>query len=143
MVVKYRIAEDEPTEATITYTSTTTFTVPASSFTTAPVAGDEVEILQGIGASRCAHITTVTGSTTLTVTVDETITGATSQTAVARFQTWKKLGSYSSQSDELYKLPIDKGNNSVWVQFKVWILWTGKDELYDLTISNKFNEAIE
>lgn len=144
IVIKYRTKEDEPTEATITYTSTTTFTVPTASFTTAPAVGDEVEIIQGIGAGRTAHITVVTTSApNYAITVDETITGATTQTAKARFQTWKKIGSYNAQTDDFIKFPITEGNTSTWIQFKVWMLWTGKNELYDLTISNKVNEVIE
>jgi hypothetical protein len=145
IVLKARTEEDEPTEATITYTSTTTFTVAASAFTTAPVEGDEVEILQGVGAGRCAHITAVTGTTTLTITVDETITGATTQTTKARFQTWKKLGSYNAQTDDFFKLPVDQSQlgASPWFQIKAWILWTGKNKLSHLIVSNKVNEKIE
>lgn len=145
MVIKARISENEPVEATITYTSTTTFTVPTSSFSVAPADGDEVEILQGIGAGRTAHIsgTPTSGGGSYTVTVDEVITGATTQTAIARFQTWKKLGAYNTQTDDFFKFPIDIGNESVWMQFKVWILWTGKDELHSVIISQSPNEKIE
>ena len=144
IVVKYRTEEDEPTEATITYATTTTLTVPTASFTTAPVVGDEIEILQGVGAGRCCHITIIaTNGANYEITVDETITGATTQTAKARFQTWQKIDSYNSQSDEIFPCPITEGNTSVWVQFKVWILWTGKNELYDCIISNSTNEEID
>jgi hypothetical protein len=145
IVIKARTIEDEPIEATITYLNTTSFTVSASSFTTAPLVGDEVEIIQGVGAGRCAHITSVSGTTTLTIVVDETITGATTQTAIARFQTWKKLGSYNSESDDFFPCPIDSSliGSTPWIQFKVWILWTGRDELHDLIISSKANQAIE
>lgn len=145
IVIKARNIENESTEATITYVNTTSFTVAASNFTIAPVVGDEVEILQGVGAGRCTHITAVSGTTTLTITVDETITGVTTQTAIARFQTWKKLGSYNAQTDDFSKLPIqsDQLGASTWIQFKVWILWTGKNKLSSLIISSKVNEAIE
>lgn len=145
VVVKARTEDDVSTEATITYVDTTSFTVLASAFTTNPVAGDEVEILQGVGAGRCAHVTSVAGTTTLTIVVDETITGATTQTAKARFQTWKKLGSYNAQVDDFFKVPIDLSllGASPWIQFKVWILWTGKNEIYDNIISSKVQEAIE
>lgn len=145
IVVKARTKDTDSTEATITYTSTTTFTVPTASFSTAPVVGDEVEILQGVGAGRTAHISSVTTSApNYVVTVDETITGATTQTAIARFQTWKKLGSFSDQTKPFLKFPVssDTGANP-WVQFKVWILWTGKNEIYDAIISQKVSENIE
>lgn len=146
IVVKYRVDEDEPTEATITYTSTTTFTVPTSSFTTAPVVGDEVEILQGVGGGRCAHISAISsGGGNYTVTVDETITGATTQTAKARFQTWRKITSFSGQNDRFKDFPLDniKCGASPWVQFKIWFLWTGDNELYDLITAESVNQKIE
>lgn len=145
VVIKARTEDDTPTEATITYTSTTTFTVLASNFATNPAVGDEVEILQGVGAGRTAHITAVSGTTTLTITVDETITGATTQTSKARFQTWKKVGTYNAQTDDFYKVPFDMSQlgSSPWIQVKVWILWTGKNEIADLIISNKGQELIE
>lgn len=145
IIIKARTKEDKSTEATITYVNTTSFTVLASAFTTNPVAGDEVEILQGVGAGRTAHITAVAGTTTLTITIDETITGATTQTAKARFQTWVKLGSYNAQNDDFCKFPIQSNQlgSSPWIQFKVWFLWTGENELYDLIIANKVAEAIE
>lgn len=135
-VIKYRTEEDEPSEATITYASTTTFTSSVTGF----AVGDEVEIIQGVGAGRTAHITDITGTT---FTIDETITGATTQTAKARFQSWKKISSYNAQTDDFLKFPITEGNTSTWIQFKVWILWTGKNEIYDLIISSGVNEAIE
>lgn len=143
IVVKYRTTEDDPVEATITYTSTTTFTVPTSPFTTAPAAGDEIEILQGVGAGRTAHIsgTPTSGGGNYTITVDETITGATTQTAKARFQTWKKLGSYNAQTDDIFEVPIS--DNSVWCQIKVWLLWTGVNEIYDLTVGSSANQPIK
>ncbi len=146
IVIKARNIENASTEATITYVNTTSFTVPTASFSTAPVVGDEVEILQGVGAGRTAHITNVaTSAPNYVITVDETITGATTQTAKARFETWVKLGSYNKQIDQFFKIPIQSNElgASPWIQLKVWFLWTGKNELYDLIISSKKNEIIE
>lgn len=149
IVFKARNREEEATEATITYTSTTTFTVPTASFTTAPAVGDEVEILQGVGAGRCAHLTVVTtNGSNYEVTVDETITGATTQTAKARFQTWKKIFAFTQSDDsarDILDSPIDLSQfgASPWLQVKVWGLLTGKNEISSLIISNKAQEAIE
>lgn len=144
IIVKYRTNEDEATEATITYTSTTTLTVPTASFTTAPLVGYEIEIIQGVGAGRTAHITAITtNGSNYEITIDETITGATTQTAKAKFQDWTKIDTFNSQTEDVFKLPVDKGNTSIFVQFKVWFLWTGKNQLYDLIVSSKVNEAIE
>lgn len=134
IVVKYRTEEDEPTEGAITWASTTTFTSAVTGY----AVGDEVEIIRGVGSGRCAHITDITGTT---YTLDETITGATTQTATARFQKWKKIASYNAQTDEWWPFPLSV--SSVWIQFKVWILWTGKNEIHDLTLSNKASQKIE
>lgn len=146
LIVKARSNETEPVEATITYTSTTTLTVPTASFTTAPAVGDEIDIIQGTGAGRTAHITVITTSApNYVITVDETITGATTQTAKARFQKWVKLGSYNAQTDSFIKLPIQSSDIGAgdWIQFKIWFLCTGRDQIDDIIISSKANEEIE
>lgn len=145
IVISARTEENDPVEATITYVNTTSFTVLASAFTTNPVAGESVEILTGTGAGRSMHITAVSGTTTLTITVDETITGATTQTAKARFHNFKKLGSYSAQTDNFFKLPIDSSlvGSTPWIQLKLWILWTGDNKINSLIVSSKPNETIE
>ena len=143
IVVKYRTEDDAFTEATITYASTTTFTVTLAAADRALVVGDEVEVVQGIGAGRTAHITVISGAhaASQTITVDETITGATTQTAKARFQTWKKIASYNSQSDEMQNFPVPEGSN--FVQFKIWMLWTGKNEVHDMFLANKVRKPVE
>lgn len=149
IVVKYRVTEVEPVIATITWTSTSTFTVPNSSidislYWTAGTGG-EVEVLNGIGAGKCSHITNaVNNAGTWTVTVDETYTSA-SGTAVARFQLWKKLGSITYSNPTPNGVTYDQegiGDVTNWVQFKVWMLFTGRDELEKLLIINQdFNPA--
>jgi len=144
IVVKYRITEVEPVIATITWTSTTTFTVANSSvdvslyWTTGT--GGEVEVLNGIGAGKCSHITSaVNNAGTWTVTVDETYTGA-SGTAIARFQSWKKLGVITYSNPTPNGVTFDQegiGDVSNWIQFKIWALFTGRDELEKLLIINQ------
>jgi len=148
VVVKARNEFDEPVEATITFNSSTTqFTVPTSSFTTAPAVGDEIEIIAGaVGAGLCAHITEITTSgSDYVVTIDEVVSGAVAQTAKARFMTWVKLGSYSAQTDNFFKLPFDssKLGSSPLVQLKFWIVWTGGNAIANIIISNSPQEKIE
>ena len=142
IVCKYRTEEDESVEATITYASTTTFSVPTASFSTAPAVGDEIEILRGIGAGRTAHLTVVTtNGANYDCTVDETITGAVGQTATGRFQSWRKIASFSNQTDDIAEFPI--GDTSNWIQFRIFFLWTGKNELHGLTVGHTANQKIE
>lgn len=133
IILKTRTVEADPTEATITYTSTTTFTTTTD--ISAYAVGDEIEFIQGVGAGRTAHITNITGSGTYTVTVDETITGATTQTAKVRFGKWNKVGTISGQTLQFSEFAIPKDNQSnVMIQCKVCFLFTGKNEMYSLAI---------
>jgi len=136
IVVKFRTTDVAPTEATITWTATNTFTTTTdiSAYWTAGTGG-EVEILQGVGAGICSHITNISVSGgTFTVTVDTAHLGATG-TAKARFQAWIKSDSYASQLDTYKDFSI--GRKSNWVQLKIWGLWTGKNEIEKLIILNE------
>ncbi len=143
IAVKYRTYEQDFVEASITWTSTTTFTVlnsavDVSSYWTSGVGG-EVEIVNGVGGGKCSHITNaVNNAGTWTVTVDETYTGATGS-ARARFQIWKKLTAITYNNPTSSGVTFDQGSMgdlTNWVQFKVWMLFTGKDEIERMLIIN-------
>lgn len=138
IIPKYRTEEQDPVEATITWTSTTTFTVSDSSVTLANYwtvgTGGEVEIMQGIGAGKCAHITKVVSTAGVsTVTLDETFVSA-SGTAKARFQNWKKISVISPNNQAFNSDTISKP--STWIQFKVCMLFTGRNEIERFIITN-------
>ncbi len=140
IVTKYRVYEADPLEVTITWVNTTSFTTTTdvTGYWTSGVGG-EVEIVAGIGSGKCSHITSiVNNSGTYTVTVDETYTGA-SGTAKARFQNWKKIDSIGYNNSIESGVTFDQqGLNpqSNWIQFKIWMLFTGKDEIEKLIIIN-------
>src|SRR3990167_2100140 len=128
IIVKYRVLEETATElATITWVDTDTFTTATD---VSGNVGDEVEILQGTGAGGCAHINSVTGSAPYTVNLDETFTGVTTGTAKARVQSWVKAGSYSGQTKNWEKFSLEK--KEPWIQLKICLLWTGKNEIDDI-----------
>lgn len=146
IVVKYKIKET-PTDdfsfegssggldhAVITWVSTTTFTAVLA---TGRAVGDEVEILNGDGAGIIAHITALSatpdGSSTITVTIDETLGTSPSSTAMGRFDTWVKLGTISDDdiTEKLYSIL----RKNPWIQFKI-VLRGGDD------VSPKFKELI-
>lgn len=127
IIIKYRHYKDVPTEITLTWTSTSTFTTTTD---VSAMVGYEVEILQGKGGGKTAHISSVTGSGTYTVTLDDTFTGASSGTAKARVQSWKKSGEITSTTDQNTPLPLG-GNTEPMVQLKVCMQFTGQDEIYD------------
>lgn len=142
IVVKYRTEDSVPTEMAITWTSTSTFTTTTNILAYHPNTlgyGAEVEIQQGQGSGQCAHITNieVTGGV-YTVTLDDTFSTASSGTARAKIQEWKKSSSYSARTDANYDFPI--GVNSEWIQFKIYAVFTGKDEIIKLQLVNTVAE---
>lgn len=134
--LKYRTTEAAATEATITWTSTTTFTTSTSFL---GKEGYEVEITAGVGAGKTAHITQVdvTGAT-YTVTLDETFTSATG-TGKARVQNWTKGGTFTSDTvAQIADFMIDK--TSTWLQVKVCLTVTGKFEIDNVFLINTTNQ---
>jgi hypothetical protein len=138
IVVKYRVNKKELNDVPITFTSTTTFTTTTnvSDF----VADDEVMITQGTGSGKCTHIQSITESSgTYTVTVTDTITGATS-TGIANFSKFQSAGSVDvNDTEQIKKLTISKGGNNHWIDIKVYMEWTGENELDGMTIINSDN----
>ena len=138
IVVKYRTEEDDPTEASITWVDTDTFT------TTTNVSdyeeGDEVQIIQGVGGGKSAHISSISeAGGTYTVDLDDTFTGATTTTAKAFFSKWVKAGEITQPDDkDQYKaLTLMEKNESPWVQFKVCMQFTGANEIYKHRVINQ------
>lgn len=133
IVMKYRTEETDPIYIDITWTSTTTFTTTDTDMI--DIKRDlqnghdfEVAVLRGDGAGMCSHVTNISKSgSTYTVTLDETHTGVTTNQAKVRFQKWKKIGT-TSDTTELYK-ECSVGATSTWIQFKIWCLFTGKQEI--------------
>jgi hypothetical protein len=133
--IKYRTEDDEPTEATITWTDTETFT------TTEDLSdyeeGNEIQVIQGTGSGKLAHIVSITEDTgTYTVALDDTFTGVTgnSKCLVSK---WKLSGDITSEHSEQWKaLPIT-GNVNPYIQFKVGMQFTGKNELYKIRTVNE------
>lgn len=142
IVFKYRLTEDEPTIATITWTSTTTFTTTTNitAYWTSGTGG-EVEILNGTGGGNCAHITNITENAgTYTVTLDTVITGVTNGTAVARFQHWIKLFPEASGLVKSWtQMNIDAFNTEI--QLKGFMTFTGSGEFIKVALFS--NEDIK
>lgn len=139
IVGKYRTTEGVPFEISLTWTSTTTFTT-ATDLTS--YVGYEMEVLQGTGSGWCSHIVSVTGPSAglYTVTVDETYTGASTQTAKARIQNWTKMGSITDQASEVKHFPI--GKTTPRIQIKLCFMWTGDNEVFELSVANKTGQPL-
>lgn len=140
IVLKYRQIEDNPTEISITWSSTNSFTTTTD---LSGNVGDEIEILQGQGGGLCAHITNVTtfGSTYI-VTIDETLANITNgNTAKARLQSWIKIGSITDLTTESKELSFDS-SVSERIQLKVCMLFKGKDQLHRVALINVENQKL-
>lgn len=138
IIVKYAVKDFVSVESTFTWASTTTFNTPTD---LSSYVGYEIEVISGIGAGRMAHITSVVnnGGSGWLITLDETFTGATSSTGYYRLQNWLKLLTINSQVEDFKLTSLDVGA-STWIKFKVWMLFTGKNEVNDLNLINKNNE---
>lgn len=144
LVFKYRTQEDDPVEGTITWVSTTSFTVPNSSVVVSNYwtsgTGGEVEVTQGIGSGHCSHITNaVLSAGTWTVTVDEVYAGATG-TSKARFNTWKKFLSADNTSGSYKDLNFPM-ISTTWIQLKVFVIFTGRKELEEINLQTRGSQT--
>lgn len=130
LVFKYRITKADPTEMTATITSTGTFTTTDANMANYAV-GDEVEVIRGVNGGLCTHITAISlNAGTYTVTVDETMANE-AATMTIRLQKWIKVGEVATDTVSSFKeFSIEKQNS--WVQFKVWMKWTGDNALLAL-----------
>lgn len=149
IVFKYRIIEEDPVVADITWVNTTSFTTTTNISAYGPAAtgfngtqGGEVEFIQGVGSGLCAHITNVSeAGGTYTVTIDETATGATTTTGKARFQKWIKLNPTTAQNQIAQYSQYAVGASSPDIQIKCCMTFTGKDEFTKLALVS--NEDIK
>lgn len=133
IVIKYIKTDIAPVEGTITWLTTSSFNTALnlSGF----VVGDEIEVTQGVGSGFTSHITFIQATDSgYMVSVDETY--PTAITSKARFQQWKKIfsGTYTNLVDLLHFGNIDSSN---WIKVKIWMLFTGNNEIYDMTVENK------
>lgn len=108
--------------------------------------GYEVEILQGKGAGQCLHISQVTNDGGIrTVVMEEDFNGVfdgttVNATSVIRIQNWQKLETQTDQNLNWFRTGIS--SPSTWVQFKVYAIFTGENEIDDLTIFNKHHQNL-
>lgn len=133
IVGKYRTGKKAhlPFIASITWTSTTTFTSTNANFQYA-VVGDEIEGIMGKGASSTAHISAIAeAGGTYTITLEEAI-GFTSGAAKVKVDNFKKLGVISdtnTNQDEFNNFGTEAN-----IQIKTEMRFTGDGEIDDLTI---------
>lgn len=134
-VAELKNATYEPLDATITWASTTSFTVTLAATDDALAVGDEVEILGGDNAGYLAHITAISGAhaAAQTITIDETVNSSTA-TALARFDRWKKIGVITNTSK--YEDVTTIGLKGSFIQFKIEMRGPVREmEISDLVVN--------
>lgn len=128
IVLKCREKEYTPLETNITWVDTTSFTSTDAGWATVKTNFDagkdyEFEGLQGDGAGFLAHITDISESGgTYTVTLDETITGATTNTAKARIDRWDKVADFTDQDEVDTYIKFNPDRASTWIQYKLYMI---------------------
>ena len=114
-----------PLQATITWTGITTFTAVLP---VGVLVGHEVEIMNGDNAGATYHILTLSapadGTTSITVTIDESTPYLSSLTSLARFDNWNKIKGTDIIPNQSGQSSALQGGNSVtsqspYVQFKI------------------------
>lgn len=131
------VSNGNPLVKTITWTSTTTFTVTLAAADDALVVGDELWVESGVSAGLLAHITIISGAHAAlqTITIDETASAG-SGTAGGRFDRWKKLGAITSTS--VYEANVNIGIDSSFIQFKVEMRGPARQlEISDMIINSE------
>jgi hypothetical protein len=137
IVVKYRTELDTPTEITLDWVSTNRFLTndDLSSY----AEGDEIQVIQGKGGGKSAHIKSIDShGSGYSVLLDDTFTGATGGSK-ALVSKWIKAGEIVQGTDEnQWKgFTLGKKNTSPFIQIKVGMQFTGKNEIQKLRVINK------
>ena len=134
IVVKYRTREKNSTDATGYWIDSLTFTTTddVSDFE----AGDEVTIVEGVGAGQAMEIDSIeASSSTYTVKVKANPLSATG-TSTALFENWKKFGEVSNETNKQYtQFTLRENNVSPWVQLKVEMYLTD-NELHKIRLEH-------
>jgi len=124
-----------PFVAAITWTHDNSFISTDSNWQYASV-GDEVEVVQGVGASTTGHITQINSSGgTYTVIVDDSSMNIPSGSALVKVNNYRKMGEITQLNSSSQILAIIRNDNSV--QIKTELRDEGGMELNDLTITSK------
>ena len=138
ITVKKRSYVQNPTEITITWVDTSSFTTTSNVL---GLEGYEVQVIQGTGSSKTAHITRIDNHNTYyTVTLDDTFTGVTG-TAKAVIQRWIKCGEISNQTSQHQQVNLDE--TSEYIQLKIAFQFTGKNEFNKMILVNKVSQLLD
>lgn len=126
---KYRF-EETSLITTATWTSTTDF-VSADELTDFED-GDEVTVIQGKGSGACINTSRIESGSGSHAYLENAVTGVTG-TSKVRVEKWRKVCNITDYPTRGYLI----GKKAQWIQFKIYMQWTGAREFYNLLVTNK------
>jgi hypothetical protein len=138
IAIKYRVIENPSYQIAITWTGTNTFTTTSTLVAEGKGdsrSGDEVTIVSGVGGGKIAHITTITGTSTKTVTLDKSI-GENGTTGVAIVRNYKLLKENTDGAKGHFDYPAI-GVTSEWLQLKLQYITTGVRAIKKILVNGK------
>jgi hypothetical protein len=119
IIIKYRTYESDPIYGTGTWAEDTRITTTTNVSSLSE--GDEIEILRGKGAGVCLTIDYTSG--TMIRFKENFLTGMTG-TCRFRGQKWQEIGQQINQDEQFLRKTLE--GKGAWVQFKVFMIGTGK-----------------
>lgn len=122
VLVKYKTTDQLNSSSALptgTWVTATTFTVTTSTVPNIAV-GNEIFVLNGDNNGLLAHITKITGTTTLTITIDTGFLTSPAGDFIFSYSNWKLIPqSITSLTQQNLLLDIPDVTNSEWIQFKI------------------------
>lgn len=134
ILVKYKVKNDNtyPIYADITWSEANRFS-STDDLSNVQV-GDEITVTEQASAGKCAHVTSITSSSsTYEVILDRSI-GVAGEASRVRFENWKLVNATYTDSDGEYKrfgLPVV----NTWIKAKVY--WEGDVTIRGITIDSE------
>ena len=139
IILKYRTHESTPIYGTATWSNDLLLRTTTDLSTIEQ--GDEIEILRGTGSGTCFSVKNITNPADYRVTLDCNPLAGMTGTCTFRAQKWKLIGT----ADTLDEMFIRKGldaKRGAWVQFKVFLIGTGRSPQLIKLLSSSDNASI-
>jgi hypothetical protein len=119
IIIKYRSYESDPIYGTGTWAEDTRITTTTNVSSLSE--GDEIEILRGTGAGECLTIDSINSTQ---IRLKENYLSGMTGTCRFRGQKWQEIGTQLNQDEQFLRKTLE--GKGAWVQFKVFMIGTGK-----------------
>lgn len=137
IVIKYRTYESDPIYGTATWAEDTRLTTNIDLSNVDE--GDEIEILRGVGSGLCLTVKNKSGTQ---VRFKENFLSSMTGTCRIRAQKWQEAALQDNTDEHFLRKTLD-ASSGAWVQFKVFMVGTGKSPqlIKLLSVSGKDQNA--